>query len=85
MNLEAKLIELNAFVRYAPFPQRIEAVTSPNDDGTFDIYVNNRLSPCKQAAALNHELNHIEKDHFYNDIKEIETVEAEADLVLVFN
>ncbi len=85
MDLEAKLTRLNAFVRYASFPLHTEAVTCPNTDGTFDIYINDRLSLCKQQAAIKHELNHIEQDHFYNDIKEIKAIEAEADLVLVFN
>lgn len=79
------LTKLSAFVRYASFPLHTEAVTCPNADGTFDIYINDRLSLCKQQAAIKHELNHIEQDHLYNDIKEIETIEAEADLALVFN
>lgn len=85
MDLEAELIRLNAFVRCVPLPRCAEAVTIPNDDGTFDIYINNCLSACKQTAALKHELSHIKRDHFYNDVKEIETVEAEANLILVFN
>lgn len=85
MDIEARLTRASAFVRVFYPSRRIRAVTVPNDDGTFDIFVNGNLSSCTQISALEHELNHIERDHFYNDIKEIETIEAEADLVLVFN
>ena len=85
MNIEEKAMRLGAYIRCATFPQRVEAVTLPNDDGTFSVYVNNSIPKQRQMAALRHELNHIEQDHFYNDIKEIETIEAEANLILVFN
>lgn len=78
-----RLAKLGAYVRYAPFPQCVEAVTLPNNDGTFDIYVNDCLSPCKQKKALEHELNHIERNHFYNDKAEIQFIEQEADLAVI--
>lgn len=56
------------FVRYLRFPSdRVRAVTIPNDDGTFDIYINSRLPEELQQKALDHELKHIQKDHFYNE------------------
>lgn len=82
-NLENRLIRDNAYVREICLPRHINAVTSPNDDGTFDIYINTALSPCEQRAALEHELNHIEKNHFYDDVAEIQSIEAEADLIFV--
>ncbi len=66
------------FVHFIPLPPHIEGVTMPNDDDTFEIYINANLCPSRQEKALNHELNHIKKDHFYDDIKPIETVETEA-------
>lgn len=48
-------------------PDSVRAVTLPNDDGTFDIYINSRLPQELQERALSHELGHIQKDHFYND------------------
>ena len=57
----------NIFVRLVPFPKTIRAVTLPNDDGTFDIYINSNLPEELQHRALNHELEHIRKNHFYND------------------
>lgn len=56
------------FVRLIRFPSTaVRAVTLPNDDGTFDIYINERLPEELQREALEHELKHIRKDHFYND------------------
>ncbi len=55
------------FVRLVPLPLAVRAVTLPNDDGTFDIYVNSNLPEELQHRALEHELKHIRKDHFYND------------------
>ena len=56
------------FVRHLKLPSdRVRAVTIPNDDGTFDIYINSRLPEELQQKALEHELNHIRKDHFYNE------------------
>lgn len=66
------------FVRFVEFPQHIKAVTLPNSDGTFDIYVNSALDEIERQNALNHELRHIKKDHFYDFSKDIKTVENEA-------
>ena len=55
------------FVRLIPLPIAVRAVTLPNNDGTFDIYVNADLPEELQNKALEHELEHINRDHFYND------------------
>ncbi len=69
----------NVFVRYLPFPNRsVKAATFPNDDGTFDVYVNSLYPESVQKEALEHELRHIERGHFYSDAP-IEEKEAEAD------
>lgn len=58
----------NIFVRLIRFPSAaVRAVTLPNDDGTFDIYINERLPEELRQKALEHELKHIRKDHFYNE------------------
>ena len=80
--LECRVTRDYANIRMAELPMHVEAVTQPREDGTFDIFVNSRISPCKQLEALNHELNHIEKDHFYNECADIVYIEAEADLVM---
>lgn len=55
------------FVRMIALPLTVPAVTIPNDDGTFDIYINASLPDETRIKALNHELEHIRRDHFYND------------------
>jgi hypothetical protein len=66
-------------IRRIPFPNRsVEAATFPNDDGTFDIYLNTLWPQDVQEAALRHELEHIRLDHFYSD-KDIRQKEREAD------
>lgn len=67
------------YIRRLPFPNRsVKAATFPNDDGTFDIYVNTLYPPADQEAALRHELEHIRLGHFYSDAP-IRQKEAEAD------
>lgn len=57
----------NIFVRLIPLPIAVRAVVLPNNDGTFDIYINANLPEELQQRALAHELEHIRRDHFYND------------------
>ncbi len=67
------------FVRYLDFPNRsVKAATFPNDDGSFDIYVNTLYPEAIQRRALEHELEHIRHGHFYSDAP-IRQKEAEAD------
>ena len=55
------------FVRMILLPDHVRAVTIPNSDNTFDIYINCSLPEEWQEKALQHELNHIRMDHFYNE------------------
>lgn len=66
------------FVRYIDLPTAVEGVTLPNADGTFDIYINARLSQAGREQCLRHELRHILKDHFYTD-RSVAVCEVEAD------
>lgn len=66
------------FVYFVELPYHVKGVTIPNNDGTFDIYINSVLDDIQRQKSLNHELKHIKKDHFYDDMKDIETVENEA-------
>ena len=67
------------FVRLVELPRTVNGVTLPNDDGTFDIYLNRLLTDDEQKTALEHEIEHIIQDHFYNDVKPLRQIEAEAD------
>ena len=55
------------FIRPLALPHAVRAVTLPNEDGTFDIYINSNLPEELRQKALEHELKHIRKDHFYNE------------------
>lgn len=65
------------FVRLLPLPSSVEGVVLPNDDGTYDIYLNANLPLQRQAEVLAHELAHIKKDHLYSE-DPIRIIEAEA-------
>ena len=52
---------LDYYVRYIALPRTVEGVSIPNDDGTFDIYINSTLPPAKQDAVLQHELRHLKR------------------------
>ena len=67
------------FVRLVELPRTVNGVTLPNDDSTFDIYLNSLLTEDEQKTALEHEIEHIIQDHFYNDVKPLRQIEAEAD------
>lgn len=66
------------FIRLVELPPRVKGVTLPNDDGTFDIYINALLSPEDAEKCLEHEIRHISKDHFYTG-KPVSACEKEAD------
>lgn len=64
------------FIREVSFPFEVKAIVTPNaEDDTFSIYLNSRLSDDQKRKALEHEIDHIKNDDFYND-KSIEEVEA---------
>lgn len=48
----------------------------PNDDGTFSIYLNDRVDYYRRRKACDHELEHIVNGDFYNGkpIEEIENI-----------
>lgn len=66
------------FIRLVPFPPgNIDGCTTPNDDGTFSVYLASNVSRDRQINALDHELNHIKLNHFYSE-KPIDVIEREA-------
>ena len=67
----------DVFIRFVPLPIPVEGVVLPNPDFTFDIYINSKLCKRKQEEAIEHELNHIKKDHLY-DPNPVWINEAEA-------
>lgn len=67
------------FIRYKQLPQGIYAFVTPNDDGTFSIYLDPRRSHDQQMADCSHEIWHIVNDDFYNGLP-IQQVENSAEL-----
>ena len=55
------------YVRFNEMPLTVHGVVLPNDDGTFNIYINSLLSEEQQEECLQHEICHIREDHFYED------------------
>ena len=56
-------------------PCTIKAFVAMDEDGFNNIYVNSKLSREEQRKAVMHELNHLARNDFYNDL-DIRTVEA---------
>lgn len=56
------------FIRYMDLPPGIFAFVTPNDDGTFSIYLDPRRSHEQQLADCRHEIRHIVNDDFYNGL-----------------
>lgn len=48
-------------------PCRVHALTIPDEDGNFTVIVNDVLDDMVQRNALEHELQHINLDHFYDE------------------
>ena len=62
-------------VRLMDLPCTIKAFVAMDEDGFNNIYVNSKLSREEQRKAVMHELNHLARNDFYNDL-DIRTVEA---------
>lgn len=64
-------------MRVVPFPVcKPGGMVMPNDDGTFSVYINERVDDIRKRKAYKHEIEHIENDDFYNEkpIEEIEDI-----------
>lgn len=61
------------------FPPCVLAAVVALEDGTYDVFINDALSPALRQKALEHELRHIDNDHLQNDIYTIQEMEREAD------
>ncbi len=66
------------FVRVVELPPAVKGVTVPNEDGTFSVYINSLYDDETQRHALEHELEHLARDHFYK-AESLAIQEAEAE------
>ena len=68
-------------IRYVKLPASIKAYTLTDDNDDYNVYVNSALNSIEQKKALQHELRHIEGDHFFrgstvaSDEKEAESAD----------
>lgn len=58
-----------------PFPGDIMGAVRIDNEGFPSIYINDALSPAAKKQAFLHELRHIQRDDFYNNLP-IEEVES---------
>ncbi len=73
------LIEnVDYFVRLVDFPQGVDGMVTPNDDGTYTIYISRSVDEQRQREALEHELNHIRMGHLDDADLSVDVVEREA-------
>ena len=63
-------------VRLVDLPGTIYGCTRLSPDGFANIYINAKLSPEAQRKAFLHEMRHLERGDFYNDLS-IYEIEAE--------
>lgn len=54
----------NIFVHYLNMPTSVKSNVTHNEDGSYSIFINARLSQNQQVNAYMHELEHILKDDF---------------------
>ena len=75
--METPLEGADFFIRLVPFPTtKCGGAVTPNDDGTYSVYINSRLDRRRQRKAADHELEHIKNDDFADGrkIADIEVV-----------
>ena len=55
-------------VRLQDMPTKMKGVTLLDESGDYNVYINARLSADSQREVLDHEMLHIRRDDFYNDL-----------------
>ncbi len=66
------------FVHYIDFKNSIPATSTLNEDGSYSIFLNSRLTVEKQADGYIHELKHILQLDFENRDRNIDVLECYA-------
>ena len=68
----------NYIVRIVRLPRTVRGFTIPDENGDYNIYLNDRLCDEDLVKAYDHEVQHIEAGHFYDDTKTVAEKEAEV-------
>ena len=66
-----------ATVRIMDLPESVGAVTSEDETGHYNVYVNARWGYAGQQKALRHEMEHIRRDDWHSDLP-LSQIEAEV-------
>lgn len=66
------------FVRIIDLPPTVRGITLPNEDGSFSIYINAIFDDAVRREALEHELEHMARGHFYRRDEAVARQEMEA-------
>jgi len=70
---------IDYFLRFVTLPYALGGVTVLNDDGTYDVYINERICRDKQKNSFYHELAHIYLEHLVRDNISEKVKEQEAE------
>ena len=54
------------FIRGLELPLSVKGITVLDSDGNYNVYINILLSDETQLKAVEHEITHIIKEHFYD-------------------
>ncbi len=68
------LANADYFVYYEKFPPSVRGLVTPNEDGTFSVFINENLSDFDKLLTYIHEVKHIQNDDFYSG-KPVEEIE----------
>lgn len=63
-------------IRFIPFPGKVKALVTLDENNFYSIYVNSNLPYEIQKEAVKHELRHILRNDFNNDLS-IHEIESE--------
>lgn len=66
-------------VFFKDFPTKVDEMVTLNEDGTYSVFINSRLSHDGALRAYKHALNHIKNGDFFKSSEELNTFETEAD------
>lgn len=67
----------NIFVRLIKLPTTIKGSVVKDENDDYNIYINSLISHTEQKKTLEHEMNHIRSNHFYDE-RSVAEKEAEA-------
>ncbi len=69
-------------IRKMDLPIGVDGITVLDENGDYNVYLNDRLSYDAQAEAFRHEVEHIKQGHFYKN-EDIKKIESQAERVVV--